>query len=200
MRERRNRMFLHLLDQVPRPVTVLDVGGSDAVWRTLGLIGKPGVSITVLNIAATPGSYENVTTVVGDARDMPEIDDGAFDVVYSNSVIEHVGCARDMLSMGREIRRVGLRYFVQTPDRAFPIEPHFVFPLFQFLPTGIQVGLVQRFDLGWMGRHPDPDAARQVVASVRLLSRGDLRACFPDATIVSERIAGFSKSLIAYRM
>lgn len=200
MRGRRNRLFLGLLEPLPRPISILDVGGSDAVWRSLGLFGEPGVAITVLNLDIAPGQSQNVTTVAGDARDMSGIGDRSFDVVYSNSVIEHVGGPRDMVSMAREIRRVGRRYFVQTPDRAFPLEPHFVFPLFQFLPHEAQVALVQRFDLGWMGRHPDRREAQAVVSSVRLLSRRHLRACFPDATIVHERVAGWSKSLIAYRM
>ena len=71
---------------------------------------------------------------VGDAVDMPGISDGAFDVVFSNSVIEHVETYENQRRMAAEIRRVGRRYFVQTPNRHFPLEPHFLVPGFQLLP------------------------------------------------------------------
>jgi 2-polyprenyl-3-methyl-5-hydroxy-6-metoxy-1,4-benzoquinol methylase len=79
---------------------------------------------------------------------MRQFRDHQFDVVYSNSVIEHVGDLDDMRRMAQEIQRVGKRYFLQTPNRYFPIEPHFVFPFFQFLPRPVQISLVQKFRLG----------------------------------------------------
>lgn len=188
-----------MLDPLPRPVRILDVGGDVSVWRDLGLAGDPTVQITILNLTRLPSGFDNVVTTAGDARDMSRYADGSFDVVYSNSVIEHVGGPDDIRRMAGEIRRIGRRYFVQTPNRRFPVEPHFVFPGFQFLPRPVQVALVRRFDLGWMRRHPDPGEARAAVESIHLLTRRQLAACFPDASIRDERILGLSKSLIASR-
>jgi hypothetical protein len=137
------------------------------------------------------------SSVTGDARAMPEFADAEFDVVFSNSVIEHVGGLEDQRRMAEEIQRVGRRFFVQTPNRRFPIEPHTVFPLFQFLPLAVRVSLVRRFQLGWIPRTPDARAARGRVCSIRLLTRAEVGQLFPGATIHRERVCGLTKSFIA---
>ncbi len=134
LRLRRNRWFADLIEGIGRPMSILDVGGRDVVWQTIGFAGDPTVHITLANIEPTPTSYANIRSVTADARDLNQFADDEFDVVYSNSVIEHVGDFEDMRRMANEIQRVGKRYFVQTPYRYFPIEPHFLFPFFQFLP------------------------------------------------------------------
>lgn len=199
LRQARNRRFRVLLDRLPRPLSILDVGGSVFVWRQIGLADDPAVAITLFNLDPLPSKDTNITPAAGDARDMRQFADASFDVVYSNSVIEHVGGPDDVAAMAREIRRVGRSYYVQTPNKHFPIEPHFVFPWFQYLPQSARVALVRRFELGWEGRHPDAAEARALVDSIRLLSRRELRKLFPDATITAERVAGLPKSLVAYR-
>lgn len=81
----------------------MDVGGTQAVWESVGFVDQPDIRITLLNIECTETSYENVVSILGDARDMHEFRDGQFDVVYSNSVIEHLGGIEDMRKMAREI-------------------------------------------------------------------------------------------------
>ena len=100
-------------------------------------------------------------------------------------MIEHVGGYTDQQRMAGEIRRVGRRYFVQTPNRYFPIEPHFLFPGFQFLPESARRRL---WRLG-MPRTP--------YEAIELLDAAELRELFPDAVILRERAAGLTKSLIA---
>ena len=196
MRAKRNRKFRSLLDDMPRPFSILDVGGTPAVWETIGLVDQPDVQITILNLALEPTRYSNVRSVTGDARYMREFRDREFDVVYSNSVIEHVGNMEQMIRMASEIRRVGKRYFVQTPNRYFPIEPHFVFPMFQFLPVPVRVLLVQNFSLGWISRAPDHRQAEQTVRSINLLSRRELQGLFPDGRMLEEKMLGLTKSLL----
>ena len=200
LREKRNKWFRSLIDAVPRPLTVLDVGGTETVWKTIGFSNQPNVKITLLNVEPIEASSENISTITGDARDMRQFPKHHFDVVYSNSVIEHVGNLNDMLRMAQEIRRVGKRYFVQTPNRYFPIEPHFVFPFFQFLPRLIQIKLVQNFGLGWIERKPEWNQAAQEVDSIRLLSCDELSRLFPDGKIKKEKLYGLTKSLIAYKI
>ena len=197
-RRRRHEFFRKLMKGVPRPATILDVGGTPAFWRQVGLEGHEGVSVTVLNLEPSESQDDRIRTMVGDARCMDCFEDGQFDVVFSNSVIEHVGGLEEQLQMAREIRRVGSRYFVQTPNRYFPIEPHFMFPFFQFLPLGVRARLIHRFQLGAYNRNPDPEVARQRAAEVNLISRRRLTTLFADAHIYAEKMLGLNKSFIAY--
>ncbi len=151
LRRQRVSVFNSLLKSIPGPLKILDVGGTNIFWESIGFVnqGVGKVEITIMNVQENTASHPIFNSVVGDARNMKEFKDQQFDVVFSNSVIEHVGDYNDQLKMADEIRRVGKRYFVQTPNLYFPIEPHFVFPFFQFLPLGFKVWLLTHFDLGW---------------------------------------------------
>lgn len=197
-RHRRMRVFWSLVEPLTRPVRVLDVGGTEFFWRQLGGLDRRGLELTLLNVRTETTSAENATSLVGDARDLSRFDDGSFDVAFSNSVIEHLGDWESQRRMAAEVRRVARRYFVQTPNRYFPLEPHFFVPGFQFLPRAARVGLVRRFALGYYDAIPDPAAAGRAVDEIRLLSAGELRELFPDARLYRERVLGLTKSLVAY--
>ena len=100
--------------------------------------------------------------------------------------------------MAKEVRRVGKRYFVQTPNKYFPLEPHFLFPLFQFLPINIRVLLLQNFRLGWFSKTPDQAKAREIVESIRLLDKREFISLFPNAELYEEKTFGMTKSFVAY--
>lgn len=198
MRERRFRVFLALLRDVPPPIRLLDVGGTPTFWAMRDLTGVEGLEVTCLNLEEEASESELVRTVVGDARDLSRFEDGAFDVAFSNSVIEHVGDAGSRRLMAQEIRRVAKRYWVQTPNRYFPIEPHFVFPAFQFLPRWLRVWLLMHFDIGWSRRKTDRAAAEGVIDAIELIGEREMRQLFPGARIYREKFYGFTKSLTAY--
>lgn len=197
LRRKRFAIFKDLLASVPRPLRILDVGGTEAYWRDSEVLDDPAIGVTLLNVDFPTQDSSRVTHVKGDARALP-FEAGTFDIVYSNSVIEHVGGFAEQQRMSREIRRVGSRYFVQTPNYYFPIEPHFLVPGFQFLPVSTRARMLASFDLGWSTREPDLAAARDIVDSVKLLKRGEFAALFPGATIYDERYLGLTKSFIAY--
>lgn len=199
-RLRRQRMawFADLLTAVPAPVRVLDVGGTVAFWRSTAADWLPRCQVTLLNLRPEAAEeLPGVTSVAGDARHMPQFADSSFDLCFSNSVIEHVGTLFDQQAMAQEIRRVSRGYFVQTPYRHFPIEPHFLVPFWQYLPPGVRTALFRRFRLGWMGRQPDPFLARAEVEQVRLLNRREMQCLFPEATLLAERVGPLVKSLVA---
>ncbi len=198
LRERRFALFRTLLEGVPPPVRILDVGGTPTYWQLRGrdLPGAP--SVVVLNLQAQATGDSRVQTVVGNALDMHEFDDDSFDVVFSNSVIEHVETFENQRCMADEIRRIGRRYFVQTPDKRFPLEPHFLVPGFQFLPIQVRAELLHRMPLGWYARTTDRASAERAVRLIRLMTENEFRAVFPEATIYRERVLGLTKSLIAY--
>jgi len=198
LRRKRFVFFQTLIRQVPPPIRILDVGGTQRFWDLMKFTASEQVQITLLNTAPIKVSRWHMEGRVADARDMSQFADREFDVVFSNSVIEHVGSVDDQRKMANEIRRVGKRYFVQTPNRGFPIEPHFVFPFFQFLPVPWRARLLQKFNLGWIARVPEYENAKLVVRSIRLLNRRDLEQLFPEAEIYRERLLGFTKSFVAY--
>ena len=182
-----------------KPLRILDVGGTDVFWKTMELAEREDLDFTVLNIFPAETPDERFRWIVGDARDLSQFGDGEFDLVFSNSVIEHVGGAADQLRMANEIRRVGVRYFVQTPNRYFPIEPHFLFPGFQFLPERTKVFLLKRFQLGWFPKAKTDEEAIGYAREIQLLNRREFSAMFPDAKLIDERVAGLVKSFMAVR-
>ena len=198
LRRRRFAFFESLLTPLPRPLTILDVGGTENFWARMDFV-DPGVEIHLINLGETPAPrHPRIRSLTGDARDLGRFTDDEYDVVFSNSVIEHVGTFEDQEKMAREIVRVGKRFFVQTPNRYFPIEPHFIFPFFQFLPRRAQVALVMNLSIGWANRSPTREAALARVSSVELLTRSQLQRLFPGARLYRERVLGLTKSLTVY--
>lgn len=156
----------------------------------------PAIDLTILNRAINGPDFGH-RQIVGDARSMEEVNDGEFDVVYSNSVIEHVGGRRDQELMAQAIQRVGHRFFVQTPNLWFPLEAHALVPGFQFLPVKLRAKLLQHRGLGHLKRQPDFADAEETVRCIRLLTKHELVELFPGAMIRREHFAGMTKSLMA---
>jgi hypothetical protein len=111
-------------------------------------------------------------------------------VLFSNSVIEHIPKELQPV-FAAEVRRVSARYFVQTPNKWFPIEPHYQLPLVQFLPENVLSALDRRISFGFR--------TKDRRAPVRLLSARGMRRLFPDAEIHREKVLGITKSLMAVR-
>jgi hypothetical protein len=198
MRRKRFALFQQLLAPLPRPLHILDVGGRQRFWEVMGFAQEPGITITLFNIERPTSTLPNFHTIMGDATHMPEFADQQFDIVFSNSVIEHVGDYQQQQRMAQEVQRVGKRYFVQTPNYYFPIEPHFLFLGFQWLPLATRAWLHHRFNLGWLPREPNRTAALQAVTQIRLLRQQELLRLFPGATLYKEKLLGLTKSFVVY--
>jgi SAM-dependent methyltransferase len=196
-RRRRFQLFERLISDMGRPLRVLDVGGKENFWSQMRF-DEPDVQITLLNLHRAETHSTQITSVQGDATTMPEFEDGEFDVVLSNSVIEHLGTWDRQVLMAKEIQRVGGRYFVQTPNRRFPIEPHFYVPWFQYLPIATRASLARRFPLGYHERANSRDEALEMVREIRLLTASELMALFPGGALYRERVGGLTKSLVAH--
>jgi hypothetical protein len=162
---------------------VLDVGGLPFNWSLLGRV--PRLVMLNIEVPGPTGADPAARWVVGDGRRLP-FRDGAFDLVYSNAVIEHVGEFDDQRRFAAECARVGRGYYVQTPNRRFPVEVHLMWPFVHWLPRPLQVRLLRR-RRAWFLRE------------IRLLDRGQMRGLFADGEIWDERVLGLSKSLIAVR-
>jgi 2-polyprenyl-3-methyl-5-hydroxy-6-metoxy-1,4-benzoquinol methylase len=198
MRRARFALFLSLLRKLEGPVRVLDIGGTQAFWNLMAEGEDLDAEITLLNLRHQPVTSSAFTSATGDARNIPQYADKSFDVVFSNSVIEHVGSYSDQKRMANEVLRVGRRYFVQTPNKRFPLEPHFIFPFFQYLPMTLRAQMLHRFDVGWYKRVSSLERARAEVESIQLLTRSRFAELFPGATIYEEKLLGLTKSFVAY--
>lgn len=165
---------------------IIDVGGYPTNWELLPF--RPRV--TFLNLHPQKQRYGS--SLVGDGCQLPFRDD-SFDLCFSNSVIEHVGDFDRQRQFADECRRVGKKYYLQTPDFWFPIEPHFIGPGIHWLPYDARGTIARYFSVvGYL----NPGRIESLVPEVRLLSYKNLRELFPDATITHERVLGLSKSLI----
>ena len=196
-RSRRFMYFEALLSRLPRPVSILDVGGTVRFWECRDWLGRTDVNITLLNLKAEDVSQSNINSISGDATDLSRYSDGEFDVVFSNSVIEHLFTFENQKAMASEVERVGKAYWVQTPNFWFPIEPHFHWFGWQWYPRSVRVAAIQRFKCGHRGPFPDPGKAQESVDEVRLMSRKEMAGLFPNGRIWRERFLGMTKSLVA---
>jgi hypothetical protein len=186
-------------------MTILDLGGRQDYWRRVGFafLADRGISVTLHNLSeaefkAAPDAPEGLFGfALGDGCRV-EFPDGAFDLCHSNSVIEHVGLWGDMIDFARETRRVGRAYYVQTPSFWFPVDPHFWrVPMNHWLPRPMRAELMQALPLATAGRARDVVEAYRFVDSSLLLTRGQMRALFPEAELHAERVALLAKSWTA---
>jgi Methyltransferase domain len=144
---RRRKLALFMETMRPGPETrVVDVGVGDTGFGT-----EPGVAmahnffealypwperITAVSDVPLPNfarAFPRVECVVADGTDLP-FDDDAFDIAFSNAVVEHVGGREEQRRFVEELCRVAPRVFVSTPNRWFPLETHTLVPLVHWLP------------------------------------------------------------------
>ena len=201
-RNARFARFLQIVDDVAATVPevrILDLGGTVNFWTSKpGLFDGRNLHITLINMFPQTAPDEHFTCLVGDAC-ATGLEDQSFDIVHSNSVIEHVGRWREMSRMAQEARRLAPRYFVQTPNYWFPLEAHSRFPLFNMLPEPWRIRLIMSRGAGFYGKAKNLDEAMDHVENAVLLDSRRFQHLFPDAMIERERVAGMTKSLMAIR-
>ncbi|API60649.1 hypothetical protein BSL82_16250 [Tardibacter chloracetimidivorans] len=202
----RRKRFQHFLGLIHRAaqsrqeVRILDIGGTRDYWVALQDMWSPyPISVTIVNMEGETGDDGPFRLRLGDACNLSEYADNSFDIVHSNSVIEHVGRWEQMKMMAAEVRRLAPVYYLQTPDFAFPVEPHFRTVGFHWLPEQARAALIQRRGFGFRKKAASVEEAVTNIQSVNLLTKGQMKALFGDAVIFHERFLGLPKSLIAVR-
>ena len=192
MRSRRRKLQLFLDELQPtEETTVLDIGADELGFdqcdccATLNFFEElyPWPDrVTALGLhdgARFRERYPRIRYVQGDALALPFLD-GAFDIVFSNAVIEHVGGREQQRRFVSEALRVGRQVFVTTPNRRFPLEVHTRLPLVHWLPDRLA--------------HASYDAVHKDWAKdIRLLSSASFRALFPGRV----RIVNLGLTLVA---
>lgn len=197
-------MLREILDQQDE-VTVLDVGGRRKYWAYLPKDLRPRVQITIINLDSEQKKFEStsdtlrVDFAVGNGCSLPQFADGEFDLVHSNSVIEHVGSLANMERFASETRRVGKAYYVQAPHLWFPLEPHFGVPFFHYLPTPTRAQLLNRTKVGFTRKVDSYAEALEYIDSIILPDRTMMMRLFVDGELHRERFIGLTKSFTMTR-
>jgi SAM-dependent methyltransferase len=192
LRSRRRKLRLFFDELHPTAETsVLDVGvdelgfGEGNGCGTLNFFEEHypwPERITALGLhdgAGFRSRYPRIGYVQGDACALP-FDDGSFDVVFSNAVIEHVGGRERQRRLVSEALRVGRRVFLTTPNRRFPVEVHTRLPLVHWLPEALAHPLYR-------------GVGKDVGTEINLLTRRSLAALFPGRV----RIVSLGLTLVA---
>ena len=203
-RRARMHMFLNLVRKVPviqnRPVRVLDLGGTKSYWDALSDLWRgENFDITIVNLGGETRDDGMFHLRPGNACNLAEYDNDSFDIVHSNSVIEHVGHWPEMKAMADEVRRLAPHYYLQTPNFWFPVEPHFRTLFWPLYPESWRAAMLMKKRRGYRGPVATLDEAMENVQTVNLLTADQLKALFPDAQICREKAFGFTKSIIALR-
>ena len=108
--------------------------------------------------------YPGMRYVHADGCDLP-FPDGAFDIVHSSAVLEHVGGEDKQARMLAECVRVARRAVcVTTPNRWFPIEFHTHLPLIHWLPKPWGRAIMRRTGYDFFARE----------ANLNLVTKGEL--------------------------
>ncbi len=195
LRSRRRKLRLFLDELQPGPdTTVLDIGADEVGFGDEG--GEAACSthnfleqlypwphrITALGLhdgARFRARHPQIAYVQGDACALP-FADHAFDVAFSNAVIEHVGSPERQRQFVAEAVRVARRVFVTTPNRWFPLEVHTRLPLVHWLPDRLAHPVYDAVGKGWA-----KDTLLLGPAGLRELFPGDVRVINLGLTLVA---------------
>lgn len=177
--------------------TVVDVGGTLQVWDILKRQGACPGRLVIANLPRDLQFVGDTPAVGADGQRLP-FRDKSVDLVFCNSVIEHVGGPDAERALVSELTRVGRRVYVQTPNKWFPVEPHTGSIGLHWLPRSWFLALARFSVRGWAYRR-HPGRIRRVAEELHLLSRHEVAALFPDGHIEAERFAGLAKSFIVYQ-
>jgi hypothetical protein len=189
----RARRWAILLRRFPEfaDMRVLDLGGTPTSWETAPVMPA---RLQIVNLRP----YDDERCVVGDACNPPPGSITGFDLVFSNSVIEHVGGYQRRRAMAAVVAGPAPHHWIQTPARTFPIEPHWLFPLFQFLPVRARVAVAQKWHhSAFADARDDRMKMTEAVLSIELIGMTEMRYLFSGSDIIRERFAGLTKSIIA---
>jgi len=189
LRTQKINAFLSIVNATCGTATLLDVGGGPGITGEFLPLYARFQDVVVVNLQPQHMPQVDgvrIRAMIGDGRALP-FERGAFDWVFSNAVIEHVGKYEDQILFASEIRRVASRgYFVACPNRYFPLEPHSLLPFFQFLPAALQKRIAP-YSPGYLSTYEE----------INLLSPSQLQRLFPEAHVRAVGFPILGNSIIA---
>ncbi len=178
-------------------IKILDIGGEMDYWKNMGW-QNDHCSIYLLNLESVerPDPLSGFYHITGNALNMP-YSPGEFDLIFSNSVIEHVGSYANQERFAAEVKRLGSHYIIQTPSLWFPLEPHSVLPLFQFIPHWFRAYLIMGFNINYFPKAKTYKEAVAVSRSTIMFTKARFKKLFPEAEMLTEYLFGLPKSYTA---
>lgn len=178
---------------------LLDVGGDLFFWNLAKKEGYRLPKVTIVNLYPSESELPpNINWVVADGKKLP-FKDLEFDIAFSNSVIEHLEDWQSQIDFAKEIKRVAHQYFIQTPSKYFPVEPHFLTPFIHWLPKDLQRPLLRNFTVWGLLTRPSTEYCEKFLTELRLLNKQEMEELFPEGKIIVENSLGLEKSLLAIK-
>lgn len=178
-------------------------------WEQWGVTAADGLEITLVNhhlIDRTNVGVSNPFTFIrdrfADATLLSAADLREYDLIFSNSFLEHLPEREQQVAMTRKILESGRWYFIQVPNKFSPIDPHFprpYVPFFALYPKELQARLWSLSALGSESKADSIEAARLGLRYYNPLGWRDMRRLLPDAELRVERPLGVPMSILAFR-
>ncbi|MFQ4141320.1 class I SAM-dependent methyltransferase [Chlorogloeopsis sp. ULAP02] len=191
-RQRRMEIFLECM--CPRTgARIIDIGGTPELWEMIDI----DLQITLLNLPGVhkklPNSLKrNYEIFEADACGWLSFADNEFDLVFSNSVIEHIGCWKQQKNFAANVRRLAPSYWVQTPSIWFPLEAHCNLPFWWFYPSCLKQVWLHHWKE--QGQH----FLCKQMAQTQIMSLRRLKHLFSEAKVYTEYVGAFPKSYSMY--
>jgi len=194
------KLRIEKLLETKETIKILDIGGEIDFWENMDWDNNR-CTIYLLNLepVTSISPRKGYIQITGNALQLP-FEKGEFDLVFSNSVIEHVGSYANQQRFADETHRVCDNYMIQTPSIWFPLEPHSLIPLFQAIPHPIRAILILFFNINYFPKQKTYQAALATSKSTLMFSKKRFKALFPEAEIQVEMLFGFPKSYTAIKM
>jgi len=194
-RVKRFAIFLGFLKKIKMEnPKIIDIGGTCNYWELMNTHHRKNFKPIIVNISKDCLKNYICNGIKGDGKSLLFIKDKSLDVAYSNSMIEHLLSFEEQSEMARNINRIAKNYFLQTPAFVFPLEPHFLFPFFHWLPRKVRMLLVSKFKLGWFERCKNKMEAEKLVDSIRIMKKKEIKQIFGNVEIITERFFFIPKS------
>jgi hypothetical protein len=203
--DRSRQRKLDLFNQFMRPTPqarILDLGGEAAhspqshkqlldtyPYRRRVVL----VNLHFASVKHAAAVLPEIAPICGDGLMLP-FSDKTFDVCYCNAVVEHLFTWENQQRFAAEIMRVARSWFVTTPNRWFPFEPHLRLPLVTWLPQSWQHRVGYRFGYNHLAHRYMSGSDRR---DIRLLSCRELRKLFPGSLVLRNRVTGLTPTFIA---